>query len=348
MTSPADFIDRVRSQVDAALDRLEQRTLPESLYEPVRYVLSGGGKRFRPLLVYTAADMFDGDEPTTLAAALGVEVFHCFTLVHDDIMDEADQRRGRASVHVKWDIPTAILCGDYMHGLSQELLGAFSRERLADALRLHAETVRELCEGQVRDMEFESMSRVELEDYLGMIDLKTAALFRLSLKLGALAGTPTEEDMEVLHHIGGHLGRAFQIQDDLLDLTAEDGSWGKAVGGDLVAGKKTWLSIVAAERADAVAAGETAIPDTETGSHTAVREVEFAEFARRLRTPGSFSFSDVPDARRAMDRLGVLNDARSSVIFHSDEARKLLDRLPDCVGRDVLRNLTDRMQRRYH
>lgn len=344
MTSPADFIDRVRSQVDAALAVLEQRTDPRSLYEPVRYVLGGGGKRFRPLLVHCTSDMFDGDASATLAAALSVETFHCFTLVHDDIMDDADQRRGRPAVHVKWDIPTAILCGDYLHGLSQELLSNFPEDALPTALRFHADTVRELCEGQVRDMEFERVPDVGLDEYLGMIDLKTAALFRLSLKLGALTGSASDEEMELLGLVGGHLGRAFQIQDDLLDLTAADGTWGKRVGGDLVSGKRTWLSIVAAERAGEAGPGGT--EDAPAGPDRS--DADLSEFARRLRTPGSFTFEDIEYARRTMDRLGVLNDARSSVIFHSDEARQLLNRLPESIGRDVLRDLTDRMQRRYH
>lgn len=333
MTSSAGFIDRVRSEVDAALADLETRTEPNSLYEPVRYVLSGTGKRFRPLLVHCASDMFEGSEDVTLAAALSVEVFHCFTLVHDDIMDESPERRGRPTVHVKWDVPTAILCGDYLHGLSQELLGAYPQKSLARALRCHSEAVRELCEGQVSDMEYERRPVVELDEYLGMIDRKTAALFRLSLKLGALAGEPSDEIQEQLDEIGGHLGRAFQIQDDLLDLTAEDDRWGKPVGGDLVSGKKTWLSIVAAERAE---------------SASAVSDIDLKEFARKLRRPGAFTIDDVPAARERMERLGVLNDARSSVIFHFDEAREHLDRLPDSVGRDVLLDLTDRMQRRYH
>ncbi|NNF03602.1 MAG: polyprenyl synthetase family protein [Rhodothermales bacterium] len=336
MNSPAAFIDRVRTDVDSALERLEQRTDPEALYDPVRYVLSGGGKRFRPLLVHCAADMFDGDRRLALAAALGVEVFHCFTLVHDDIMDGAKQRRGRPTVHVKWDEATAILCGDYLHGLSTELLSEFPDGRLRTVLHLHSVAVRELCEGQVRDMEFESRPEVSLDDYLEMIDLKTAALFRLSLKLGALSGTPTPDDLDLLDRIGGHLGRAFQIQDDLLDLTAEAGSWGKAVGGDLVAGKKTWVSIAAASRAESAASDAHDLP------------IDPARFARALKTPGSFSLEDVPSARDMMDRLGVLNDARSSVIFHSDEARKLLDQLPECVGREVLGDLTHRMQQRYH
>jgi len=333
MTSPAEFIHSVRSEVDVALADLESRTEPESLYEPVRYVLSGGGKRFRPLLVRCASDMFGADADVALAAAQSVEVFHCFTLVHDDIMDEADQRRGRPTVHIRWDVPTAILCGDYLHGLSQELLGAFPEHKLARALSYHSAVVRDLCEGQIRDMEFEQRASVDLESYLEMIDRKTAALFRLSLKLGALAGEGSDEYQELLGRIGGHLGRAFQIQDDLLDLTADADSWGKPVGGDLVSGKKTWLSIVAAERAES--ASRDSDPQLEV-------------FAGKLRTPGAFTFDDMQDARQTMERLGVLNDARASVIFHSDKARRYLDRLPDTVGRDVLRDLTDRMQRRYH
>jgi geranylgeranyl diphosphate synthase type II len=326
MTPPDEFIAEVRSRIDEALLALEKHTIPGRLYEPVRYVLSGRGKRFRPLLVYSASDMFDGDPDVTRSAALAVEVFHAFTLVHDDIMDESEQRRGRDTVHTRWDVPTAILCGDYLQGLSADLLRAFPVDRTARALELYGRTVRDLCEGQILDMEFETRSDVDLDDYLDMIDRKTAALIRLSLQLGALTGSATGDDLHLLERISEHLGRAFQIRDDYLDLMAEDGQWGKPVGGDLVAGKKSFLSLMAAKRAGGAD----------------------AELVSRLLTPGGFTFDDVPGVRAAMDRMGVLDEARSTVIFHSDQARELLGRLPETTGRRVLAELTDRMQTRYH
>jgi len=298
---------------------------PDRLYAPAKYILAGKGKRFRPHLVLSASASFDGDRHVALKAAAAVEVFHIFTLVHDDIMDRADTRRGRETIHLKWDEPTAILTGDYLFGKTIELLLAFPEPRLRQAISLLAETVRHLCEGQVRDMAFEERDDVTLEEYLVMIDQKTSALLECSLMLGGLSGSATEDDLANLKQIGHHLGRAFQIQDDLLDLIAESEQWGKPVGGDLMAAKKTWLLLNAL-------AG--------SGEHS--------EWFERMLARGGARAEEINEARRRMEAMGIIESAREAVIFHSGEAMNLILTLPSGDGQDSLVALTQKMQQRLH
>lgn len=299
---------------------------PARLYGPSGYILDGKGKRFRPQLVLCASDLFDGDRSVAIQAAVAVEVFHIFTLVHDDIMDRSPTRRGRDTIHVKWDEPTAILTGDFLLGRAMELLLAYPDHRLRQAMTVFTDTVRKLCEGQIRDMAFEERDDVVLEEYLEMIDQKTSALLECSLVLGGLSGSATSQQLETLREIGHHLGRAFQIQDDLLDLTADSSSWGKPVGGDLMAAKKTWLLL------QALAAPES--PD----------RIWFEAMVER----GGADAADIPDARERMQRLGVIESARSAVIFHSTEAQRRIDMLPEGLGRASLGALTLKMQQRLH
>ena len=302
------------------------RVDPRRLYEPSSYILAGKGKRFRPQLVLSAADVFKGDRSVAMQAAVAVEVFHIFTLVHDDIMDRSPTRRGRDTVHVKWDEATAILTGDYLLGRTTELLLAYPDHRLRTAMEVFTDTVRKLCEGQIRDMEFEERSDVILEEYLQMIDQKTSALLECSLVLGGLSGVASESDVHVLTELGHHLGRAFQIQDDLLDLTASSESWGKPVGGDLKAAKKTWLLLQALM--------------AESG--------EDRDWFEALVKRGGARADEIPEARQRMERLGVIESARSAVIFHSREAQNRIDGLPEGTGRVALSALTMKMQQRLH
>ena len=298
---------------------------PERLYAPAKYILAGQGKRFRPHLVLSASSLFDGDRHVALKAAAAVEVFHIFTLVHDDIMDHADTRRGRDTIHLKWDEPTAILTGDYLLGRTVDLLLAFPDNRLRAAVTLLSETVRKLCEGQVRDMAFEDRNDVTLEEYLVMIDQKTSALLECSLMLGGMTGSVSEADLGALQQVGHHLGRAFQIQDDLLDLVADSEKWGKPVGGDLMAAKKTWLLL------NALA---TSSDDAEW-------------FAAMVDRGGALP-EEIVEARRRMDDLGIIESAREAVIFHSSEALKLIQALPEGLGQGSLVALTRKMQKRLH
>jgi geranylgeranyl diphosphate synthase type II len=319
-------VSALRDRVDGALSEVVADREPAVLYDPIAYVLEGGGKRVRPTLLLLVAEAYGCPVDRALPAALAVEVFHNFTLVHDDIMDEADERRGRPTVHVKWDVGTAILVGDMMMGLSYDLLGKVDGADLEALFDVYHPMVEQLCSGQALDAQFEDQSDVSVEAYLDMIDGKTAALLSACFELGALLGGATPAAQADLRAAGRHVGRAFQIQDDLLDLTADGDDWGKAVGGDLVVGKKTFLTLRALERAD----GE-----------------EYDWFARIL-TDGGLPPSDVPEARSRMERLGVFEDARQAVRRYTAQARERLQVLPDGPPAQALRWLIDEMQARSH
>ena len=326
----AQHVSRLRAAVDEALPLLVEEREPAELYEPVRYVLEGQGKRFRPVLLLLAAEAFGTETDEALPAALAVEVFHNFTLVHDDIMDHASERRGRPTVQVRWDESTAILCGDLLMALSYDLLARLGTgapaERLGAILRAYYHMVARLCEGQALDKTFEARADVSVADYLRMIERKTGALLETALELGGRVAGASPHHLDALRQTGRHIGRAFQIQDDLLDLTADDVRWGKTIGGDLVEGKKTFLLLRALERAE----GE-----------------EHAWF-RRIVEDGGLPEGDVPEARGRMERLGVLGEAREAVARHSAAALTCLDRLPQGPAVETMRWLVERMRARIH
>lgn len=319
-------VESLRERIDEALQSLVSRSEPDGLYGPVRYVLQQGGKRLRPILLLLTSQVFGVDEEDALWAALAVEVFHNFTLVHDDIMDHADERRGRPTVHVKWDDSTAILCGDYLMGLAYVLLARPRSTRTAHLIERFQEMVAHLCEGQTLDKEFEARTDVSVEEYLEMVDLKTGALLQTSLELGAMLGGASDEEVACLRRIGLAAGRAFQIKDDLLDLTAEDARWGKAVGGDLVEGKKTYILLRAIER---------------TGG-------EDRRWLERIITGKGLEPERVQEARERMRRSGVLDEARDEVLRYTNDALDYTKSLPDSAAVATLRWLLGRMQERMH
>ena len=325
-TTVLEFLQQNSHDVDDALSSSELSRDPYTLYDSVVHVLGGRGKRLRPQLVLAASNVFGGDREAAIQVALAMEVFHIFTLVHDDIMDNADERRGLATIHVQWDEPTAILAGDYLLGRASELLLALPDSNLRSGLVRFSNTVRELCEGQIRDMDFEKRSDVTLEEYLHMVDQKTSALLKSSLVLGALTGTPNLADLVRLDSIGFHLGRAFQIQDDLLDIVSESHDWGKPVGGDFIAGKKAFLMLEAIR--------------LESRSEATF----FSDIAKR----GGVDATEIPNVRTKLDNLGVLDIAQKTVRFHSAEASRLAEELPRGLGRDALLALVDKMAVRKH
>lgn len=229
---------------------------PESLYTPIRYTLSMGGKRIRPKLVLISCGLCNGNPEMAMQAAVAVETLHNFTLIHDDIMDNADTRRGFQTVHKKWDTSTAILSGDALFAYSFEMLNyygkndAFSKEQYFQLNRIFLEATRIVCEGQARDMDFENRSDVNLDEYLLMIEQKTAALLKASLMMGAVVANASEHAVQTLGEIGRKIGLAFQIQDDLLDAIGDPSKFGKKPGGDIIEGKKTYLSIKARQAAN--------------------------------------------------------------------------------------------------
>ncbi len=216
---------------------------PASLYEPIRYVIGMEGKRIRPSLTLLSCNLFTDSVEESVNPALAIELFHNFTLLHDDIMDNSDLRRGHPTVHKKWNNSIAILSGDAMLIKAYEYISKCPGSFLSEVLAVFNKTALEVCEGQQYDMDFELSMEVTVDDYLKMIELKTSVLIAASLKIGAICGGAGERDSDLLYQFGRNLGIAFQLQDDLLDVYGDPGVFGKSMGGDIVANKKTYLLI---------------------------------------------------------------------------------------------------------
>ena len=234
--------------VNAEIGKLDWSREPKGLYEPIGYTLAAGGKRVRPQLALLATKLFGGKEEDVLPAALALEVFHNFTLLHDDVMDKAQVRRGRPTVQVKWNENTAILSGDQMMIEAYKLLSQVPEKKLAKTLRLFNQMATEICEGQQYDMDFESREDVTIPEYMEMIRLKTSVLLATALQIGAYIGYANEEQQKKIYEYGIHVGLAFQIQDDMLDCYGDEATFGKAIGGDIAENKKTYLWLTAAAK----------------------------------------------------------------------------------------------------
>lgn len=242
--------DEILASVNRYLDHLPYDRKPASLYEPVKYVLSLGGKRIRPTLMLLAYNLYKDDPESILMPACALETYHNYTLLHDDLMDNADLRRGMPTVHRKWNANTAILSGDSMLVLAYQRMAQCPKEKMGEVLSLFTETALEIGEGQQYDMEFETRNDVSEAEYIEMIRLKTSVLLACALKMGAmLAGAP-EADCDNLYHFGEKMGLAFQLQDDFLDVYGDTKVFGKAIGGDILANKKTFMLINAMNRAN--------------------------------------------------------------------------------------------------
>lgn len=224
--------------------------IPHEMYEPMAYILNLGGKRIRPLLTLVGCDLFNQNSEKAISAALSVELFHNFSLIHDDILDNAPLRRGNATVHEKWNTNIAILSGDGMMVKAFEILSKSNNEHVIPLLKLFTKTGLEVCEGQQLDMNFETSNNVTVDEYIHMITYKTAVLLGCSLQMGAICANASEEDQKHLYEFGKHVGIAFQILDDVLDVYADDSKFGKQVGGDIISNKKTFLLLKAFELAD--------------------------------------------------------------------------------------------------
>lgn len=248
-----------KNHAHALLDKLEKyiqnelpddvgiKKSPKELYEPITYLLGLGGKRIRPLLSLLSYGIYNDDPESILSQAAAIEVFHNFTLMHDDIMDDAPLRRGQETVHVKWNSNVAILSGDVMLVKAYDLLLKTEPEKLPEILRLFNKTAVEVCEGQQLDMNFEVLDTVGEDEYINMIRLKTAVLLGLALQMGALLAGASHEDTKRLYDFGVNVGVGFQLKDDLLDVYADQEKFGKQVGGDIISNKKTFLLIKALE-----------------------------------------------------------------------------------------------------
>jgi len=252
-----DIQQQISELVEEKFSQLNLPQEPDSLYGPVRYTLSLGGKRIRPYFTLIGCGLCDGDIEDAIPAAIAIELLHNFTLLHDDIMDSASTRRGEPSVFKKWNASTAILSGDAMYAWAFEQLQhygkgeQFRKEQYNGILDIFLESAKTVCEGQAYDLDFENEQMVSLDQYIHMIEGKTAALIIGSFKMGGIVANSTDPCMKRLQKIGNHVGIGFQIQDDLLDVMADPAKFGKKSGGDILEGKKTYLSILSLQRGSA-------------------------------------------------------------------------------------------------
>ena len=236
--------------IEKELKEIRYPETPEELYQPVKYILSNGGKRIRPVLVLASCNIFSEDISPAVKPALGCEIFHNFTLMHDDIMDQSPVRRNMPTVHTKWNENTAILSGDAAMILAYKYIMQSPPETLPAVFEVFNTTALQVCEGQQLDMNFETRRNVTIEEYLEMIALKTSVLLAACLKIGAITGRAGEEEAELFYGFGKNMGIAFQLQDDLLDVYSDESKFGKKTGNDIVTNKKTWLLIKSLELMD--------------------------------------------------------------------------------------------------
>jgi geranylgeranyl diphosphate synthase type II len=240
-------IEELQEKIALSLRQLPVYDEPVGLYQPISYTLALGGKRLRPLLALLSTRMFGGNPEKALPAAIAIEIFHNFTLLHDDIIDQAPLRRGRETVYKKWDINTAILSGDTMFAIAYGELAKSDPDKLPALMQIFTRTAIEVCEGQQYDIDFEKSDDVSIDGYINMIRLKTAVLLAASLKIGAIIAGVPDKDADRIYNFGENLGIAFQLQDDLLDAFGNEALFGKKTGGDIVSNKKTFLYLKALE-----------------------------------------------------------------------------------------------------
>lgn len=248
--SETQFIDTYRDGFVAHLKSRTPMTEPQNLYAPIQYILELGGKRLRPILTLMTTEIFGGKVEEAMDAALAVEMFHNFSLVHDDIMDDAPLRRGKVTVHEKWDLNTGILSGDAMLILSYQFFESYPPETYKELTSLFSKTAIEVCEGQQYDVDFETRDDVTIPEYLKMIEYKTSVLVAAAMKMGALVAKAPQKDADAIYEFGRNLGIAFQLQDDYLDAFGDPETFGKQIGGDIRENKKTFLYLKALEKAN--------------------------------------------------------------------------------------------------
>ena len=242
--------EEILLRVNEFIDNMSWARKPYSLYEPIKYVLAIGGKRIRPTLMLLAYNMYKDNPESILETAVALETYHNYTLLHDDLMDQAPLRRGHQTVHTKWDANTAILSGDSMLVLAFKMMAQTDKEYLQPVIDLFTETALEIGEGQQYDMEFENRTDVTEDEYIEMIRLKTSVLLACAMKIGAILGGASDEDAENLYKVGEQIGLAFQLQDDYLDVYGDPETFGKRIGGDILSNKKTYMLINALAKSD--------------------------------------------------------------------------------------------------
>lgn len=299
-------IKELQGIIEQELKQLPIVSQPENLYLPIEYIMSLGGKRIRPVLCLAACHLFSGDYRKALPAAVGIELFHNFTLLHDDIMDHAALRRNHSTVHEKWDVNTAILSGDAMMIKALQHVTQTDTARLKAVMELFNTTALEVCEGQQYDMEFEHRNKVSESEYLEMIRLKTAVLLAGSMKIGAVIGGASDEASNHIYSFAQNIGLAFQLQDDLLDVYGDETQFGKSIGGDIVANKKTYLLIKARELAN---------------------EQQAALLNDWLEKTDYHREDKIAAVRRLYDQMGIAAMVRSKIDHYFDAAMNALNAL---------------------
>ena len=307
--------------INKAIEGLDWKREPKGLYEPIAYTLEAGGKRLRPTLALIASALFGGKAEEVLPAALALEIFHNFTLLHDDVMDRAQVRRGRPTVHVKWDDNTAILSGDQMLIEAYKQLAQLPADKLPQVLRWFNEMATGICEGQQYDVDFERSEKVTIADYMKMIELKTSVLLANALRTGAYIAGADEKAQEALYRFGIHIGLAFQIQDDILDVYGDPKTFGKAIGGDICCNKKTLLLLTAFDKADKASRQEL-----DRWLHIADRNTE-----------------KIAAVTAIYNRLGVRQDAEKAMEEHTTLALQQLASLPQNDAAQQLRQLAEKL-----
>lgn len=311
--------------INHEIAKLNWEREPKGLYAPIAYTMAAGGKRVRPQLAMIACGIFGGNEQEVAPAAMALEVFHNFTLLHDDVMDKAEVRRGRPTVHIQWNENTAILSGDQMMIEAYKLLAEAPADKLHKVLRLFNEMATEICEGQQYDVDFESQEHVTIEEYLKMIRLKTSVLLATALQIGSYLAGANEAQQEALYQFGINVGLAFQIQDDILDVWGDPKTFGKAVGGDISYNKKTYVYLTAQKLADDELTEELhqwygSVLDDNTEKIAAVKGI--------------------------FEQLNVRAACEAVVEDYTQKALLILDTLPQNAATEQLRQLANKLNTR--
>lgn len=320
--------DEILKTVNEFLDHLSYDRKPESLYEPIKYVLSMGGKRIRPTLMLLAYNLYKENPEDILMNACALETYHNYTLLHDDLMDNADMRRGHLTVHKKWNDNTAILSGDSMLVLAFQRMMQCDTKHLKDILDLFTVTALEIGEGQQYDMEFETRNDVKEEEYIEMIRLKTSVLLACALKIGAILADASAEDADNLYKFGEQIGLAFQLQDDYLDVYGDSKVFGKEIGGDITSNKKTYMLINAFNKAN----------DAQRKELT--RWVSARDFDRNEK---------VDAVTRLYNEIGIDQLAQDKIAYYFAESKKFLDavNVPE-EKKEELRKYAQKMMKRQY
>lgn len=320
--------DEILKMVNEFLDHLSYDRKPESLYEPIKYVLSMGGKRIRPTLMLLAYNLYKDNPEDILMNACALETYHNYTLLHDDLMDNADMRRGHLTVHKKWNDNTAILSGDSMLVLAFQRMMQCDTKHLKDILDLFTVTALEIGEGQQYDMEFETRNDVKEEEYIEMIRLKTSVLLACALKIGAILADASAEDADNLYKFGEQIGLAFQLQDDYLDVYGDSKVFGKEIGGDITSNKKTYMLINAFNKANAAQREEL------------TRWVSARDFDRNEK---------VDAVTRLYNEIGIDQLAQDKIAYYFAQSKKYLDavNVPE-EKKEELRKYAQKMMKRQY